>query len=72
MPFECRIRINAVKAYDRFDNASIGSHPVSWRVLGTAQREFVSSTSEVKIMTLAVHGSYSKLLTKYDTQASRC
>ena len=58
MSFECRIRINAVKAYNRFNNASIGSHHVivSWRVLGTAQREFVSSRSEVKIMTLMYMG----------------
>ena len=59
MSFECRIRINAVKAYNRFNNApnaSIGSHHVSWRVLGTAQREFVSSRSEVKTMTLMYMG----------------
>ena len=38
MSFECHIRINAVKAYNRFKNASIGSHHmhVSWCVLGTA------------------------------------
>ena len=66
MSFECRIRINAVKAYKCFNNASTGSHHVSWHMLATAQREFVSSRSEVKIMT-DVHGSYSKLLTKYDT-----
>ena len=56
MSFECRIRINALKAYDRFNNANIGSHHVSWSVLGTAQREFVSSRSEVKIMTLMYMG----------------
>ena len=37
MSFECRIRINAVKACNRFNNTSIGSYHVSWRVLGTAQ-----------------------------------
>ena len=56
MSFECRIQINAVKAYNRFNNASNGSHHVTWRLLGTAQREFVSSRSEVKIVTLMYMG----------------
>ena len=45
---ECRIRINAVKANNRFSNVSIDSDHLSWRVFGTAQREFVHSRSWVK------------------------
>ena len=41
MPLECRIRINAVKAYNYVNNVCIGSHHVSWRVFGTAQREII-------------------------------
>ena len=51
MSFECRIRINALKAYNRLNNASIGSHHVSWRELGTAQREFVKFEIRGEIMT---------------------
>ena len=65
MSFECHIRINAVKAYNRFNNASIFGHHVSWRVLGTAQlRDNRRNDPDV-------HGSYGKLYKEYYTTARR-
>ena len=65
MLFEYRIRINVAKAYSRFNNASIGSHHVSWRVLGATQlRDHRWNDPDV-------HGSYGKLYWGYYTVARR-
>ena len=65
MLFEYRIRINVAKACSRFNNASIGSHHVSWRVLGATQlRDHRWNDPDV-------HGSYGKLYRGYYTVARR-
>ena len=77
MSFECRIRINSVRAYNRFNNASIGSHHVTWRVLATAPRALSLKIRDHRrngpdVPGLMYMGHTVKLLIKYDTQASCC